>query len=149
MHSSICPCAFCLVNSLACWVSPFVPSFIIKHMQQADGATDQAERSRHSMAPSQVSAPTPARPSEPPVTSPHRQLPGAAYPPQDTAAPAGTAEAKENEANNFPRYAQKEEHDQTTSHVLVSSDHAQCAMLHNQMWSCATPDVNRLDASVL
>ncbi len=93
-------------------------------MQQADGATDQAERSRHSMAPSQVSAPTSARPSEPPVTSPHRQLPGAAYPPQDPAAAAGNAEAKENEANNFPRYAQKEEHDQATSDVLVSSDHA-------------------------
>ncbi len=91
-------------------------------MQQAHEAPDQAERSRHSMAPSQVSAPTPARPSEPPVTSPHRQLPGAAYPPQDTAAPAGNAEAKENEANNFPRYAQKEDHDQATSDVLVSSD---------------------------
>lgn len=97
--------------------SQFVPLFIVKHMQQADEATDQAERSRHSMAPSQVSAPTPARPSEPPVTSPHRQLP-----PQDTAVPTGNAEAKENEANNFPRYAQKEDHDQATSDVLVSSD---------------------------
>ena len=103
-------------------------------MQQAHEAPDQAERSRHSMAPSRVSAPTPARPSEPPVTSPHRQLPGAAYPPQDTAAPAGNAEAKENEANSFPRYAQKEEHDQAISDVLVSSDHAQCAMTHDHLY---------------
>ena len=115
----------CLTHALTCLLGLSVCLlFIAKHMQQADGATDQAERSRHSMAPSQVSAPTPARPSEPPVTSPHRQLPGAAYSPQDTAAPAANAEAKENEANNFPRYAQQEEHDQATSDVSVSSGHA-------------------------
>ncbi len=65
------------------------------------------EGNEYGMAPSQVSAPTPARPSEPPVTSPHRQLPRAAMQPQatpmDAATPSGNAEAKENAVNNFSR----------------------------------------------
>ena len=74
---------------------------------QANEEAHVAERMESGMAPSQVSAPTPARPSEPPVTSPHRQLPRSAYQlpagPTDAADPSGNAEAKENEVHNFPR----------------------------------------------
>lgn len=75
---------------------------------QAEAVPNMPEGHDYGTAPSQHSAP--AMPSEPPVTSPHRQLPGVGAPPSQrppsmeaTAAAPANGGAKENKVHNFFR----------------------------------------------